>query len=214
MFDHAVMAVPFDALAKLLPQSPEAEPLRSQLARFETAPITAVHLWFDRPITELDHAILLDRTVQWMSNKSKILDPRSAGNGQREAGNYIEAVVSASKSLVPMSRQEVIQLAVRELGDFFPAVRRATLLKAAVVKEVHATCVPSPGSEAARPGPVTVLPRVFLAGDWTATGWPSTMEGAVRSGYRAAEAVCRSLGNGTQFLVPELPASGLMRIFE
>lgn len=214
MFDHAVMAVPFDALAKLLPQAPEAESLRSQLARFETAPITAVHLWFDRPITELDHAILLDRTVQWMSNKSKILACQPAGSGKRETGNYIEAVISASKSLVPMSRQEVIQLAVRELGDFFPAVRRATLLKAAVVKEIHATCVPSPGSEAARPGAVTAWPRLFLAGDWTATGWPSTMEGAVRSGYRAAEGVCRSLGDDTGFSVPELPASGLMRMFD
>ena len=106
------------------------------------------------------------------------------------------------------SRQEIIDLAMRELAEFFPAVREATLTKATVVKEIHATFSPSPGSDAFRPPHKSPWPRLFLAGDWTATGWPATMEGAVRSGYGAAEAL-----SGGKFLVPDLPAKGLMKLF-
>jgi zeta-carotene desaturase len=117
-------------------------------------------------------------------------------------------VVSASKTLVEKSRAEIIEMAVRELGEFFPAVHEAHLTKATVIKEVHATFSPAPGSDAFRPSHVSPWPKLFLAGDWTATGWPSTMEGAVRSGYGAAEALSRG-----KFLVPDLPAKGLMRLF-
>jgi zeta-carotene desaturase len=116
-FDYAVSAVPFHVLARILPQAPEADPLRAQLARFQTSPITGIHLWFDRQITELDHAVLLDRTIQWMFHKSRLLD--------REAeGSYVELVVSASKSLLEKPRQEVIELALRELAEFFPVAQQ------------------------------------------------------------------------------------------
>src|SRR5207237_3536032 len=72
-FDFAVLAVPFDVLSRMLPQTTAAEPLRQTLARFETSPITGIHLWFDRQITDLEHAVLLDRTIQWMLHKSKLL---------------------------------------------------------------------------------------------------------------------------------------------
>src|SRR6202035_2614507 len=109
------------------------EPLRQVLARFETSPITGIHLWFDRQITDLDHAVLLDRTIQWMFHKSKLLSARPT-NGRRnpiaaagETANpsYIELVVSASKSLVDKSREEIIELALRELREFFPGARSA-----------------------------------------------------------------------------------------
>ncbi len=201
-FDCAVLAMPFDTLARILPDHPGAASLRSMLDRFEPSPITGIHLWFDRRVTDLDHAVLLDRTIQWMFHKSKIL---RTGNWKPETGNspsprdpsdhrplatghsYLELVVSASKSLVEKPRQEIIDLAMRELAEFFPDVASAQLVKAAVVKEVHATFSPRPGSDAYRPGPAAPWPGVFLAGDWTATGWPSTMESAVRSGYAAAE---------------------------
>ena len=131
-----------------------------------------------------------------------------------DAGSYLELVVSASKSMVPMSRQEILDLALRELAEFFPVVREAKLLKAAVVKEVRATFSVTPGLDAHRPGPVTAWPRLFLAGDWIATGWPSTMEGAVRSGYLAAEALTKADGNPQKYLRPDLPAQGLMRLFQ
>ncbi|MFB3814549.1 MAG: hydroxysqualene dehydroxylase HpnE [Terriglobales bacterium] len=239
MLDYAVMAVPFDVLARLLPQAPEAGPLRAELARFETSPITGVHLWFDRQVTDLDHAVLLDRTIQWMFHKSQIQErspfsvsrsplaqsegayvqrtadskERATGNGERGTENdYLEIVISASKALVNKSRAEVIELTLHELAEFFPAVREAKLVKATVVKEVRATYSPLPGSDVHRPAALTPWPQMFLAGDWTATGWPATMEGAVRSGYLAAEALCRSLSGPRQFLVPDLPPSGLMRL--
>ncbi len=102
-------------------------------------------------------------------------------------------------------------MAVNEVQEFFPEARAAKLVKSTVIKEVNATYSARPGIDRYRPKTATVWPRVFLAGDWTATGWPATMEGAVRSGYLAAEALVGAAG-GT-FLVPDLPAAGLMRIF-
>jgi squalene-associated FAD-dependent desaturase len=209
--DFTILATPFNSVGKLLPQTPEMLPLREQARRFGSVPITGIHLWFDREITPLEHAVLLERTIQWMFQKSKILNTR---RDEGETGSYLELVVSSSKMLVDKSRNEIIELAMRELAEFFPAVREAKLTKATVVKEVHATFSPAPGSDAYRPSHVTPWPRLFLAGDWTATGWPSTMEGAVRSGYGAAEALAAATGNTQKFLVADLPARGLMRFFD
>jgi len=207
-FDFVILAVPFDVLSRMLPQASAAEPLRKALARFETSPITGIHLWFDRQITDLDHAVLLDRTIQWMFHKSKLL------GRQNENGSYVELVVSSSKTLVEKSRAEIVELAVAELREFFPGARDAILVKSTVIKEIHATYSPQPGVDVYRAGSGTVWPRVFLAGDWTATGWPATMEGAVRSGYLAAESVTRAAGlEGTSFLAPNLPPTGFMRLF-
>lgn len=213
-FDYAILAVPYYALGKLLPAQNGtgvlSATLRQQLEQFESSPITGIHLWFDREITDLPHAVLLDRTIQWMFQKSKLQPQRQQENSQ---GSYIELVVSSSKPLVEMGRQEIIDLALRELDEFFPAAKTATLLKATVVKEVHATYSALPGSDSYRPNSRSPWPRIFLAGDWTATGWPATMEGAVRSGYRAAEAAAASAGIQQQFSVLDLPAKGLMKLF-
>ena len=213
-FDFVVLAVPHNALGKILPSQNgsggASEQLRAQIAKLESSPITGIHLWFDREITELPHAVLLDRTIQWMFQKSKLQPQRQ---GTEQAGSYIELVVSSSKSLVAMARQEIVDLALRELTEFFPAVREAQLLKATVVKEVHATYSALPGSDSYRPESRTPWRRVFLAGDWTATGWPATMEGAVRSGYKAAEDVIGENGQFSTVLIPDLKASGIMRLF-
>lgn len=203
--DYAVLATPFNSIEKLLPDAREWQSLREQARSFESSPITGIHLWFDREITPLEHAVLLEHTIQWMFHKSKILATRRDSCQQ---GSYLELVVSSSKTLVDKPRQEIIDLAVRELAEFFPTVREATLTKATVVKEIHATFAPSPGSDAFRPSHTSPWPRLFLAGDWTATGWPATMEGAVRSGYRAAETLAAK-----KFVVPDLPARGVMRWF-
>ncbi len=207
-FDCAVLAVAFQAAANLLPTDALAAPLKQQLGHFESSPITGIHLWFDREITPLPHAVLLDRTIQWMFQKSKFQDP-----GYREgAGSYVELVVSASKSLVQKSREEILELALRELAEFFPSVKEAKVLKSAVIKEVYATYSILPGLDQYRPEAKTAWPRLFLAGDWTATGWPATMEGAVRSGYLAAEALTEAAGMPQKFLIADLPARGLMRL--
>ncbi|HXM68335.1 MAG TPA: hydroxysqualene dehydroxylase HpnE [Candidatus Acidoferrum sp.] len=210
-FDFLILALPFNTLANVLPETQEAAPLREKLSHFESCPITGIHLWFDRQITELDHAVLLDRTIQWMFHKSRLLTPRGEANS---SGSYIELVVSASKSLIDKSKTEIVDLALKEVREFFPRARAANLVKSTVIKEVHATYSPRPGIDAYRPPQSTAWPRVFLAGDWTATGWPATMEGAVRSGYLAAEALARSAGmRALRFLAPDLPAIGLMRFF-
>ena len=180
--DFYVSAVPFDRVGALAPD------LGLNLTAFEHSPITGIHLWFDRPITALPHATLLDRTIQWMFNKSQ--------------GRYIELVVSASRSLVETKREEVIALALRELAEFFPAVRHARLEKSHVVKEIRATFSAKPGLEAHRPPSRTSMRNLFLAGDWTKSGLPATMEGAVVSGYLAAEAVAEAAGAPRRFLVP------------
>jgi len=182
--DYYISALPFERVGAIFPQVEIAQ------NRFEHSPITGIHLWFDRSVTQLEHATLLDRTVQWMFNKS--------------GGRYIEVVISASRELVEMGRNDVIDLAVRELGEFFPRVREAKLEKAHVVKEVRATFSPKPGVEALRPQSATKLSNLFLAGDWTRSGWPATMEGAVRSGYLAAEAVTRAAGAPRQFLLADI----------
>lgn len=182
--DYYVSAVPFERLPLAAPD------VNLNLGKFEHSPITGVHLWFDRSVTELPHATLLDRTIQWMFNKS--------------GGRYLQLVVSASRSLIEMSRADVIALATGELAEFIPAVKNAMVEKAHVVKEVRATFSAQPGMEALRPFTVTNLANFFLAGDWTRSGWPATMEGAVRSGYLAAEAVTAAAGRPRKFLLPDI----------
>ncbi len=182
--DYYVCALPFERVASAVPD------LGLDLASFEHSPITGIHLWFDRSLTQLPHATLLDRTIQWMFNKS--------------GGRYLQLVVSASRSLVEMSRADIIALAVRELTEFFPRAAEAKLEKAHVVKEVRATFSSRPGIDAARPQNATKFSNLFLAGDWTRSGWPATMEGAVRSGYLAAEAVSRAAGRPEKFLLPDI----------
>ena len=204
--DYAILAVPFNGVEKLVPEAPGAVTLHQETRKFEASPITGIHLWFDREITPLEHAVLLERTIQWMFHKSKILATR---RDSALSGSYVELVVSSSKALVEKPRGEIVELAVRELGEFFPAAHQAKLTRATVIKEVHATFSPVPGSDAFRPSNRSPWPRLFLAGDWTSTGWPSTMEGAVRSGYAAAEAL-----TGQRFRIPDLQARGLMRWFK
>ena len=209
--DYVIFAIPYFNLVKLLVANNAAgAELATMLQKFQSSPITGIHLWFDREITDLEHAVLLDRTIQWLFHKSKL----QARTSTEQQGSYVELVVSSSKSLVEKSRQEIIDLSLKELTEFFPEVGRAKLLKATVVKELHATYSALPLSDRYRPASVTTWPRVFLAGDWTATGWPATMEGAVRSGYRAAEAIAQAAGSSAKFLKADLPAAGLMRIFD
>ncbi|MGZ4873627.1 MAG: hydroxysqualene dehydroxylase HpnE [Candidatus Angelobacter sp.] len=208
-FDFAVLAASFQNVASLLPADKAAEAIKQQLVKFEPSSITGIHLWFDREITPLPHAVLLDRTIQWMFHKSKFHESRENAS----LGSYVELVVSASTSLVQKSREEILELATRELAEFFPAVREAKLLKATVIKEIYATYAILPGLDKFRPKAKTQWPRIFLAGDWTETGWPATMEGAVRSGYLAAEALVESAGREQKFVVPDLPPTGFMKLF-
>jgi squalene-associated FAD-dependent desaturase len=168
--DQYISALPFERMESVGLPAP----------KLQHSPITGIHLWFDREVTTLPHATLLDRTIQWVFNK--------------QGGKYLQLVVSASRDLTALSRSEIIDMAVGDLRLFFPRVLDAKLLKAHVVKEQRATFSAAPDTEALRPQAATAEPNLHLAGDWTSSGWPATMEGAVRSGYRAAESASRAAG--------------------
>ena len=207
--DFVVVALPFEGMEKLMPNiSPASgtEKLTEQVAQHEHWPICSVHLWFDREITELEHAVLLDREIHWLYNKGQLQPWR------RLKGSYVELVVSASREFAALSREEAIDKALAELGEFFPAVKSAKLEKAALIKEMRATFGVPPGIDAARPASASPWPNLFLAGDWTATGWPSTMESGVRSGHLAAEAICSVAGEPRKILVSDLKPRGLMQL--
>jgi len=203
--DFYVLAVPHDAALRLLPERVVAkEPAFSQIRNLRTSPITSVHFWFDSDVMAEPFVTLLDRSTQWIFNKSQL----SGGPGQ---GRYLQAVISASYELVECSRQQIIDLCLGELRQVLPDACRARLTKATVVKELAATFSPGPGSDRWRPSQRTPLPNLFLAGDWTSTGWPATMEGAVRSGYLAAEAILDDTAQPKRLLKPDLAAEGLAR---
>lgn len=186
--DWFVIALPFENAADLLP---------GDYSAFSHSPIVGIHLWFDRPVLTRPFAALLGRTIQWAFRK-----PGDEG--------YVQCVVSAARALLPLGRNEIIERAVRELDEFFPA-SGAKLLKGTVVKELRATFSAVPGMERARPPAETGFPNCFRAGDWTGNGWPPTMEAAVRSGYRAAELVARAAGCPQTFVKPEWEPEGLAR---
>jgi squalene-associated FAD-dependent desaturase len=208
--EQLVLALPFEATAKLLPSMPAnaaATALANQMQKLTHWPICSVHLWYDREITELNHAVLLDREIHWMYHKSRWQPQRDS------SASYLELVISANREFAALPREEAISRATTQLAEFFPQIKQATLLKAALIKEVRATFGVPPGIDTNRPTAESPWPNCFLAGDWTATGWPSTMESAARSGYLAAEALCQAQGDARQILVPDLKPTGLMRFF-
>ena len=209
--DYIVLALPFEATGKLIANMPPAEggsALLTKIQKHQHWPLCSVHLWFDRPITDLPHAVLLDREIHWLYNKSRLQPWRSL------KGSYVELVVSASRTFTTLSREDAIALALKELAEFFPIVNESKLEKAALVKEVRATFGVPPGIDEARPDSTSPWPQLFLAGDWINTGWPSTMESAARSGHLAAESLCNAVGAPHKFLVPDLRPKGLMRFIQ
>ncbi|MBV8513795.1 MAG: FAD-dependent oxidoreductase [Acidobacteria bacterium] len=218
--DAYVFAIPHDTFAELLPSEiAQSDPALRNLDKIKDAPITGVHFWFDREVTNEPFITLLDTTVQWVFNKTALFGPSTAApakNGDFKtatAKQYLQLVISASYDLLQKPRQEIIDLCLKEIRQAFPAARDANLVKATVIKETAATFSPQPGVDRWRPTQQASVEKLFLAGDWTATGWPATMEGAVRSGYLAAEAVTRVAGEPKKFLQPDLGANGLVSLW-
>jgi len=212
--DAFILAVPHTAVADLIPDEiKRKDSAFRNLALLKTAPITGVHFWLDREVMSEPFVTLLDTTTQWIFNKTALYgaSPGSPQNPQK--GQYLQLVVSASYNLLQKSRQEIIDLCLKEVRQALPAAREANLIKATVIKETAATFSPEPGVDRWRPKQETAIDGLFLAGDWTDTGWPATMEGAVRSGYLAAEALLRREGRPHRFVQPELRADGLVALW-
>jgi len=210
--DAYVFALPHEALADLLTgEIKQLEPSLGNLDKIRVAPITGVHFWFDREVMREPFVTLMETTTQWIFNKTALYG--TANGASEEKGQYLQLVISASYDLLQKTRQEIIDLCLTEVRQALPGARNAVLTKATVIKEAAATFSPQPGVDRWRPRQETLIHGMFLAGDWTSTGWPATMEGAVRSGYLAAEAVLRKAGAPRRFLQPELPPDGLVRLF-
>jgi protoporphyrinogen oxidase len=179
--EAVVLAVPPRDAFRLLPEL--ADTPAAPAAELGTSPILNVHVVYDRPVTEHPFAAAVNSPVQWVFDRTD-----SSGLAAREPGRqYLAITVSAADEMIDTSSPVLVDRFVRELGQLLPRARRAEVVDAFVTRERHATFRQSVGSNARRPAADVGLPGVWLAGSWTATGWPDTMESAVRSGVTAAE---------------------------
>lgn len=193
--DWYVLAVPFERALDLLPaELVKREPYFDNIRNLTPSPITSVHLWFDRPVLNLPHAVLVGCESQWVFNRGEVAPGEF----------YLQVVVSASGALKALGRDEIERRIATELRQLFSGVAAARLLRAKVVTEHAATFSAVPGVDRWRPPQASPVANLVIAGDWTATGWPATMEGAVRSGYLAAEAILARAGCPARILRPDL----------
>jgi squalene-associated FAD-dependent desaturase len=193
--DWYILTVPFDRLLDMLPPDQvEAHACFRNARQLETSPITSVHLWYDRPVTSLPHVVLIDCLSQWVFNRGEIAPGE----------HYLQVVVSAARELRGLGHDEIERRVRAELASLFPEAKEQAIKRARVVTEQAATFSAVPGVDRWRPNQETPIRNLFLAGDWTATGWPATMEGAVRSGRLAAQALLKRSGQEVQLVVPDL----------
>jgi squalene-associated FAD-dependent desaturase len=207
--DFVVLAVPFERVLSLLPaRAIERIPALAGVSAMQPSPITGIHLWFDRPVCPLPHAVTIGRLVQWVFNHSSSANSSEA----QQTAQYLQLVISASYELVSMDKETILNAALDDLRALWPATAEAKLERSWVVTEHAATFGARPGIDALRPPQRTPVDGLLLAGDWTDTGWPATMEGAVRSGYRAAEGILDVLGTPARLVRRELPTGRLARL--
>lgn len=212
--DEFVLAVPHHQVASLVPEELRGSDVIEAIGRIESAPITSVHLWFDRPVTDLPHAVFVGRLSQWLFAREKTVH-RFASPDQPESESAVaypyQVVISASRDLKNRSQSEVIEQVCGELREVWPEAREATLLHSRMITERRAVFSVTPGSDALRPKQQSPVSNLQFAGDWTRTDWPATMEGAVRSGYLAAENILDRDGRPERIVQSGLSVSFLSR---
>jgi squalene-associated FAD-dependent desaturase len=189
--DALILATNHHAVQRWLPAHLKAADSRfAHLEKLESVPILGVHLWFDRPIMREEAVALIEGPLQWLFRKDA-------------AGRALHGVISAASDWSAIPKEDALRQFESQVRTLFPAAQEATLERGVIVIEKRATFAPLPGVDAFRPAqapPVDGLSNLYLAGDYTRTGWPATMEGAVRSGYLAAQALL-----GQKVLVDDLP---------
>jgi zeta-carotene desaturase len=227
-------AVPFDRLEKLCPPAlVEADTRLQNLTRFEVSPILGIHLWFrtvdNQPVMRMPHLVLTHSPLQWLFNKGmeqsqasisirtrSDITARITADGPRVKNQspcaslqHLHGVISAAHDMVDWPADRITALVVAEVTKLMPKASDAQLVHARVIKEKRATFSAAPSSNALRPAAHGRIANLYLAGDWCRSGWPATMEGAVRSGYQAAAAVLSDAHQRSDALVPDL-APGLV----
>ncbi|MSQ06241.1 MAG: FAD-dependent oxidoreductase [Dehalococcoidia bacterium] len=188
-----VSALPFNGLLAALPESVAGDPFFHRLQELQFSPIVNVNLWYDRQVMDEEFCAFVDGPLQWVFNRTRIR-ARLAGVAADGWGQHLCISLSAAWEYIDQDREELSQRFIAAMAEAFPRARDATVHRAVVVKQRHATFRCLPGASHHRPGSWTPISNLFLAGEWTDTGWPSTMEGAVRSGFNAAQAVTETLG--------------------
>jgi hydroxysqualene dehydroxylase len=176
--DAVISAVPHTAFLKMLPDEWRGE--FAAIAGLRAAPIVSINLWFDRNIFDRQFVGLIGTRSQWLFNKNLIVKPT-------EASNQIAVIISAAHAFVDWTKEQLVEMALGELRELLPESRDARLLHSRIVKEREATLSHTLESDDLRPGPRTAIENLILAGGWTATGLPDTIESAVLSGHTAAE---------------------------
>ncbi len=206
MFDYVVAAVSWKQLGNLLgPELFRRIPRAEAGAALQSSPITALHLWFDRPLMDLPHAALVGRLSQWVFNNNLPSPIEKADQF------HYTVVISASQALAGRDTKDVLDEVLGELRSIWPVAAEAKLVHHRVLTQPGAVFSIRPGTDAIRPAQQTPIAGLYLAGDWTATGWPATMEGETRSGYLAIESILAAIGRPELVLVPDLKKSWLMR---
>jgi squalene-associated FAD-dependent desaturase len=186
-----ISAVTPDRLLKMLPEGATADPLFAGLADLKSSPTVCAHVWLDREVTRSAFIGFIGTQTQWLFNKRRIFARHS-----EDHPGYLSFVISGARDLVDESNDALLEIVMRDLRAMIPAARSAQVLKALVIKEKQATIAPDPQSDALRPSVTTPIANLFLAGDWTQTGLPATIESAVISGNRAAEAIAARVRAG------------------
>lgn len=204
--DEFVLAVPHHQVTQLMPTEQRDHPLFAEIEKIETAPISSVHLWLDRKITDLKHAVFLEKFSQWLFSRG------SSKNGQNTNTHRYQIVISASRNLSNMNHNQIVETVMNELKEVWESAKDANVLHSRVITEKRAVFSVTPGIDELRPSQATHIPNLHLAGDWTATMWPATMEGAVRSGYLAAQNILQKYGIKNPVLAPDLKQSLLSRL--
>ncbi len=185
-----VSCLPPNALARVLPDhDPDIAGIRSTLEAFEYSPIVAVHLWYERPIMSESLTAFVDQGLQWVFNDSALRGKTS------DDAQHIVISLSSADEWAALSKDAILHRIQEKIQTVFPDARGNNLVNSAVVKTPEATIKIAPQSDAHRIGPSTGRPSLFLAGDWTDTSLPATMEGAVQSGNLAASMALDVLGS-------------------
>ncbi len=183
--DAVVLAVPHEAAARLIPAGALPESTVRGWSGLGAAPIVNVHVIYDRKVMDVPFAAAVDSPVQWVFDRTRISGMHASG----AAGQYLAISLSAADEYVDRSVASLREEFVPALADLLPAAREGCVSEFFVTRERRATFRGVPGTARLRPPAATALPGLVLAGSWTATGWPDTMEGAVRSGLNAVVAL-------------------------
>ena len=200
LFDAVVCAIPWNKISDILPA--EAKPEGFVASELQSSPITGIHTWWDRPWLREPHAILINRLCQWVFPAPESqCEGMSEGTSNQTREHYYQIVISASRDLPRGNADVILNMVKHDLAEIFPESSVATMLRGRVVTDPNAVFSVSVGHESSRlSSNVCAEHRIWLAGDWTRTEWPATMEGALTSGILAAQEVLSFFGRSARLV--------------